>query len=400
MKNGKRFMVLVCSLVCCLLLFVCSPSAFAWEKHLYLRDMNRGICKTLQGHVTVRVVFVDTGISSWTEEDKAAQLDKIRQAQVYLLLEGEKFNQLLSFENVCFTVASDADPYDEYDAFLQDCLLKNTELYAHARKHAGMENVLSVFCMAGSGRAMAYADREGSMSESLIVYSEHGAMQICHEMLHLFGANDLYFPQEYADAAEKWLPGSLMLTTNEDSVIDPLTAYTIGWTDGPDENALGFLQDTRHVDEKALEEALKKELFTGSGVIKAENSTYTGDLVNGQREGYGREEWTDGTVYTGEYHNGLMHGKGMCVWPGGTVYSGEYVNGKRTGKGTLTWADGTSYTGEFLDGEMHGSGKLIWPDGSVYEGEFMNGQRHGQGILTYASGQITEGRWELGEYVN
>ena len=74
MKNGKRFKAFVCSLVCCLLLFVCAPSAFAWEEHLYLRDMNRGMCKSLRGQVTVRVVFVNTGISSWTEEEKAAQL--------------------------------------------------------------------------------------------------------------------------------------------------------------------------------------------------------------------------------------------------------------------------------------------------------------------------------------
>ena len=77
-----------------------------------------------------------------------------------------------------------------------------------------------------------------------------------HELLHLFGAEDFYFPPAIEKAAEKWLPGSIM---NGGDTIDDLTRVLIGWDEHLSGNAECFLNDIRDVTEKEIDKACAAE---------------------------------------------------------------------------------------------------------------------------------------------
>lgn len=45
-----------------------------------------------------------------------------------------------------------------------------------------------------------------------------------------------------------------------------------------------------------------------------------------KRNGYGMQEWSDGSKYEGEYKNNLKHGTGVYTWPNGEVWFNETEN--------------------------------------------------------------------------
>ena len=49
----------------------------------------------------------------------------------------------------------------------------------------------------------------------------------------------------------------------------------------------------------------------------------------------------------------------------GEKYTGEYVQGKKQGQGVYEWSNGTRYEGGWLNNKQHGEGKLIYKDGEV-----------------------------------
>jgi len=119
--------------------------------------------------------------------------------------------------------------------------------------------------------------------------------------------------------------------------------------------------------------------------------SYSGDLLNGIRHGFGKVIWDDGNVYEGDFVNDKFWGKGKLIHTDGHLYEGDFVNDSFHGKGKLTYANNTFYEGEFLNSKFHGKGKLTLPDGNIYKGEFENGNFHGKGKLTYVDGNIYEG---------
>ena len=53
-------------------------------------------------------------------------------------------------------------------------------------------------------------------------------------------------------------------------------------------------------------------------------------------------------------------------------YNGDIINGNKDGFGILEFKDGTKYEGEFKDDKYNGKGKIIYSDKSEYEGYFHN----------------------------
>ena len=67
-----------------------------------------------------------------------------------------------------------------------------------------------------------------------------------HELLHLFGAADFYYPCAIKTAAQKWLPDSVMNSGNG-IAIDDLTRVLIGWDSTLTESAEQFLKATSSI---------------------------------------------------------------------------------------------------------------------------------------------------------
>jgi len=137
----------------------------------------------------------------------------------------------------------------------------------------------------------------------------------------------------------------------------------------------------------------------GFGVmVYDDHRRYQGDWAGGRFHGSGIMVYShSGDVYTGHYENDLMHGIGTYTWKDGRVYKGEFVDDVREGHGVYTWPDGSSHEGNFIDGQMHGDGTHIYTCGSKYHGDFAFGYPHGDGVYTCCSGLLEyQGQFQKG----
>ena len=63
---------------------------------------------------------------------------------------------------------------------------------------------------------------------------DSGSDTIAHELLHLFGAEDFYYPESREALAKEVYPEDIMLCDMPDLdhfTLGEYTAYTLGWTD-------------------------------------------------------------------------------------------------------------------------------------------------------------------------
>lgn len=102
--------------------------------------------------------------------------------------------------------------------------------------------------------------------------------------------------------------------------------------------------------------------------------------------------------YTGETVNGVREGKGRLVLENGDIYEGNWENGKKSGHGIYLFANGIKYNGNWSEDLMHGDGSLIFPDQSQYYGELKKGKITGYGMFIYADGAVYEGNWKDGRW--
>lgn len=126
-----------------------------------------------------------------------------------------------------------------------------------------------------------------------------------------------------------------------------------------------------------------------------DGSTYTGYVVDGQRQGYGVYNSLSG-LYEGQWQADVQHGNGRQTWSDGRVYEGEFGFGKFEGTGRMTWHTQKGmmmYEGQYKDDLKHGNGKFAWSDGRTYEGEWSRGKRHGRGVYTSRNSEHRVGYW-------
>lgn len=131
--------------------------------------------------------------------------------------------------------------------------------------------------------------------------------------------------------------------------------------------------------------------------IKDNDFKYTGEVLEGLKDGFGKQVWKNGDYYEGEWKESKQHGWGRNVWDDGSVFVGTFKRDNKDGVGEYTWDDGTRYLGEWKDNMMHGYGKYTWPDGRAYEGEWRAGLMQGYGVYSYADRKRYEGGWFQGK---
>lgn len=391
-----------------------------YSDHLVFQSVNLGSCRELTGDVAIQVVFVDGDEGAWDEKNMAEYKKAMGQAYDQLTRWGRDYGQevRISLRYAHTAESMDLDFLDS-DAWA-DHVLNNADLPARGDDSVYMQECMPIiFLLNEGGRAYACANASETYNDYLICFNNSTVSSFSHELLHLYGAVDYYYPLAYQEAAQKYFPQSIMFTTEEHKEFDGLTAYIIGWTDTLDENARAFLADTRHIRKEDLENAQEETLFTGYATQVKEYYTYTGEWVMGAWEGNGILEWTNGARYEGEFSGGLRHGRGVMTlsngetyigeyredrkhgqgvetWADLSVYTGAYEQDMRHGYGTQVWADGTVYRGDWLNGQMTGQGTYLWPDGSYYHGGMVNGGLNGYGIFVDAAGNLYRGNWVNG----
>ena len=61
----------------------------------------------------------------------------------------------------------------------------------------------------------------------------------------------------------------------------------------------------------------------------------------------------------------------------GAVYTGEWMNGVRDGHGVQIWSDGEKYEGQWANREANGKGKFTHVNYDIYDGEWLEDKAHG-----------------------
>lgn len=387
------------------------------HQSVFLNAKGKGDCKFLKGNVLFTVLFANTPDSAWTEEEIESFLALQKSEAEFLKEEADKYSAPLSihFISLAGNTLNEFNMFDSSE-WIKDALSsfglpqKNTSEYL--KTYYNMDEAVVIFAIKGSGLSFSLPQTQQEGFECAFLYSAEPAFR--HEILHIFGAKDFYFPQAVRTLASEKFPHSVMLSSDNKSV-DSFTAYLIGWTEEPDNEAAAFIERTSDISQKEINEATEQNTFTGIGQKIYINGIYEGELVNGIRHGSGTFRFDNGDVYTGTFANDVFEGFGTYTCKNGNTYSGEFLKGElsqgtRTlingetytgnfvdgiplGKGTLTTEDGIIYTGEFLRDYCTGKGTITYPNGEIYTGDFISGKRHGYGTIALPDGSTYSGEF-------
>lgn len=248
----------------------------SWENyrnHPLFRAKGSGNVKDCRGKIHVRVFFVDDGKCSWTDKMRAAYRTVVNDSLQILKHEsglGSELEVAWSEENLKMagTFSKGNEAHDVVPALLGVSGTAGISKIQNAfRKAHKVGEVPMMFIWAWDFRGSANqshhdpsARRSGEWAtigvRNLIKDPEWAKHTFLHELLHLFGAEDYYYPPQITAAAEKWLAGSIM---NGGMVIDDLTRVLIGWDSMLTASAEEFLKATSGVTAKEIDDACKAE---------------------------------------------------------------------------------------------------------------------------------------------
>jgi len=227
---------------------------------------NAGACRNLMQDASVLLVFVDDSEGAWTREEISWFIDDlVDPALKYIEYYAGEYGYSISLNRCAYADESgkikilqcDWPVLEGADGFggvaIMDLSRLATESYGFsttadmledARAYAGTEQVAVLFCLDKPGRSYANAVMYNTdVMESAVLYTsfkdvETRASAVAHELMHLFGAEDMYNEGDKrvnrAALAEKLHPNELFYGEQwnlYDNIVGPYTAYSVGWLD-------------------------------------------------------------------------------------------------------------------------------------------------------------------------
>ena len=362
-------------------------------KHILLRNRKKGGCQSLKGKITPVVIFVNDPVNKWDDNEKKTMMNDCSEVIKEIQRQAALFGQNPVIKPVYKTATIKCNVKDEgWDTLaLKSAGLPSDGIVNDAiEKQYGVNEAPVIFVANFNGRAHAVS---GAGREYVVLYDSMDGM--FHELCHVFGAPDYYYPELVNKIAQEVFPDSIMLSGK---TVDDVTAYNIGWTDKISETATEFLKKTAYVTEKDINESLEKQWVSGNVTDWVTGQgVYSGYMKDGIFEGQGSIKYNDGGMYSGNWKNGRYHGYGVFTSKDGSVYDGYWTDGKQNGQGKLTYTDGSVYSGNWLDAKRDGYGVLTYSSGAVYDGYWKNDSFDGYGVFTYSDGGIYDGYWTDGK---
>ena len=234
------------------------------QKSYYLLGRNQGACDKMTGKVMIMFVFVSDSESQWDadgiKEAKTVIDDQMNRLETAAAGYGAKLDLTALYLNATvsgvFVEEGDTDTFTLENAYYAMKAVDFEQALDDQNileKGFGVDSVPVVFLANKTGRSFAAQAEETLDYMEFAVIFKSGLTALRHELCHIFGAMDFYFPADTIAAQEKYLPNSLMRYSNNE--VDDLTAYLIGWTDELSEAALQFLEATIHLTREEIEEA-------------------------------------------------------------------------------------------------------------------------------------------------
>jgi hypothetical protein len=242
-----------------LFLAACTTAAAAQEP--------LGSAGALRGGVYVLKCFVSEQGGGFSYKEKTDLAQKCDEAVTWLVEQAKTYNVSVRFEGGTFGLDADVKlddiGYGPDDRGNSAAMVSKTlkeigypnslAFHSWARGNIDCQNAIVLIFMKGRGKSYAIPytseslDRELYFVEGSVLYEkqwngvELAPAQIAHEILHLFGAWDLYETPHQTKlnetVAKETFPDSVMGRVAHDISslkIDPLTAWLIGWNDKPE----------------------------------------------------------------------------------------------------------------------------------------------------------------------
>ena len=216
----------------------------------------------LKGDNLLYSLFVDTPESSWTKEEKEKALTELllatdyieEQASAYhcetrLICDWEENADLCSDAVVDFAINDEEDFTARLDEEIARWVEEKVDFEGLKESYRAKGIALLVFVNnPGTSYAIVF-DGTDNPKESLILFGQEPPSVFAHEILHLFGAHDLYRDAEYTQEVTAYVgaayPLEIMYTVADENgvlrkgkivnLVSPITAYHLGWIDYTEE---------------------------------------------------------------------------------------------------------------------------------------------------------------------
>ncbi len=211
------------------------------------------IYQSLIGEVYFLSLFVDTREDSWEEDEMKYFINKLGQSQAWLQDEASYYEQEIEFINDFFfennqvihleNVRMGQNPKHTVQKIMDKLNYENFQDFLDKNYFDFKKNKLKFLLFVKSNdRSHAYNYWSNSDLDLAVIYcgSYYGMVTdhyvISHEILHQFGAWDLYYGEsqslEKAEKAKELYPNSIMINTWTNKLfleVDELTAWRVGW---------------------------------------------------------------------------------------------------------------------------------------------------------------------------
>ena len=219
----------------------------------YVSRMNTGSSKKLLGKCLFVSIFLSDDKSSFSEEEKRKSIDNLGVAFDYLLEKandyGKSFEPIYDLPDIIldykvnFTLPKSSEEFGWEDDVLDDALAQNNMEDVLEKYNA--DNISYIFHIQKTGRSYACLKFNDSGKEIAVMLLEHFSFdkdfkeyrhdEYAHEILHLFGAIDLYYPNDNYDyrrnlAWDVWRT-DIMYTSMFllGASLGEVDAYLVGW---------------------------------------------------------------------------------------------------------------------------------------------------------------------------
>lgn len=238
------------------------PSGVRWEESGLQNGQNEGSAKRLSGNCLIVNIFVDDAASSWNNDDIDNALRYISDAAFFLENEAALYGAELKLNftdknsSVYIKTSKNISPSGDdllwIELMFADTVYRTLEGCASSYFDLdSYDNWCVLIHVAKAGRSYAipcnsdYFDHEIYSSERAVMFYSADASKpyysvaanYAHELLHLFGAQDLYEDAVTADSVtfiKHFFPNEIMFNIHDDigtQAVSPYTAYRVGWSD-------------------------------------------------------------------------------------------------------------------------------------------------------------------------
>lgn len=221
-----------------------------------------GSANKLSGKIFTLSCFVSGPYDQWSYNEKLEMLNLLHESQMWIKKEALKYNVCVDFNNsgnfglyedielpfIERGTASGNESTDWVSKILYKVGYKNTldfDLWIKNNTNSDNYQVLIFVKGSGNGYAIPFSygvEMEKYYIEGAVIYEKYNEYEkivsssIAHEIMHLFGAWDLYktFQQteKNEQRAKKLFPNSIMLSASyniSELKVDSLSAWLIGW---------------------------------------------------------------------------------------------------------------------------------------------------------------------------